>query len=268
MCLLGVYNQPKNELDSIPITLILIDHKAGAFVRIVSFLCFFLIDRSFDQTEILGREMRWRRIHNNIDVVAISLRILARDNPVSRMLLLLQIVIADLQIDERFLKFANEKFCLFVNVTNFKRKLAIYFACKYSRSCPRLQALDRVFKFTNLPSIVRVNQACDPLLAFRYPVPIRPTHDSHFRRRQMHYASSLIISFERSRIAQFSFNNLGEAAKCCTSDTLCTRSVRSPRSVARCVALQSSHLPDPARSCTVLRRHTSVWNLRQLLQIK
>lgn len=214
--------------------------------------------------------MRWSRIHNNIDVVAISLRlrILACDNPVSRMLLLLQIVIADLQIDERFLKFANEKFCLFVNVTNFKRKLAIHFACKYSRSLD-IHVYRLLFaKFTNLPSIVRVNQACDPLLAFRYPVPIRPTHDPRFRRRQMHYASSLIISFERSHIAQFSFNNLGEAAKCCTGDTLCTRSARSPRSVARCVALQSSHLPDPARSCTALRRHTSVWNLRQLLQIK
>lgn len=65
MCLLGVYNKLKNELDSIPITLILIDHKAGAFVRIVSFLCSFLINQPIDRTGIFGRDMRWRRIHNN-----------------------------------------------------------------------------------------------------------------------------------------------------------------------------------------------------------
>lgn len=77
-------NKPKNELDSIPITLRLIDHKARAYICSYHIVPLFLPGRSADRANRNPWEEVVLEVCTQQLTVAISLKILARNSPVPR----------------------------------------------------------------------------------------------------------------------------------------------------------------------------------------
>lgn len=166
--------------------------------------------------------------------VVILPRTLARDNSFRRILGFYQIA----NLGPRFteISFSSTSY-LFANIHD------IWLSRFNSKICESLNT----YFFSNLrilQSFLFIRLSIRPAIrCWRPRIPCqfnqhRPSslwrHWTRARARARAFVNNLL---RNSFALRNSFNNLGEVAKCCTGDTLCTRSARSLRLAAKCVAL-------------------------------